>query len=541
MPAARDSFNQYLLATLDTTGMIRTFTRAGNTLTAYKTHSLGTQPADAKMIFIDGVIFATTATPFQIVRIDPVTNLVLTTSAFTGYMVAGVCNAGLLVRSTTGDTYQVINPIDLSVISGPYQGNNGSILVALKDMANYAPGNLDNTKFLNNTTNAIEVDFSSVITNGGGTGYEITQTSSITQLSTLMNQVVVNDADDPNKYKYQAANSDRLYYGTINPGTYGTYDTLTWPGVNPHGPIWTVTTNNSIITLGGFITGNKRKLYEAGSMGAASIVELIVPSETDIFNVRSLWVDIDSLDTPLSGNVVMPMFETAGTIAQGGLASGNIIMPMFKTVGTILKGISGDITFPLFKTAGIILPDSPLSGSITFPMFETSGFITDNSRIVATTDLEIWVLNADSDHHSQYENWQINSFGRFNGQDIAAMPGGIYLLTGDDDAGATIEASIFWPACDLTSRQMKVLEAAFIRMRGNCNDISFVVVIDEDEEVIFNVSLTRTKEGNMVARVPMPRGFQGQLYKFGIRFEGEGKIEFFEVEIDSRELKRKLK
>jgi hypothetical protein len=194
----------------------------------------------------------------------------------------------------------------------------------------------------------------------------------------------------------------------------------------------------------------------------------------------------------------------------------------------------------MFDFSGKINEPSNLSGNLLFPMFELNGSIT-SDRSGATADVEVWVLNTESKHHSTYNNWQINSFGMFNGQPIAAMPDGLYQMNGADDAGADITGKIYWPPSDLTSRQQKALEAAFIRLRGNVSDISFVVVIDETEKRIFNISMAQTKEGNCVKRVPMPRGFKGNLYQFGIEYTGSSNIEMFEVEVISMELGRKLK
>ena len=243
------------------------------------------------------------------------------------------------------------------------------------------------------------------------------------------------------------------------------------------------------------------------------------------------------------GDLAWPMFEINGTILAGNNLGGNIIWPLFELVGVITSPAQGVIVWPMFDIDGIILPEGLVSGNIDWPMFILNGEIVDSGRFNETTDYEVWVLNVESSHHSTYTNWQINSYGLFNGEEIVATPDGLFRLTetDDGDAGDPIQGKIYWVPSDLTSSNQKALESAFIRMRGENDAIRFVTIHDETEQRTYVVSMNKTSDGNTVKRIPLPRGLQGNLWQFGIENVGYGKLDLFEIEILSVKLNRKIR
>ena len=250
---------------------------------------------------------------------------------------------------------------------------------------------------------------------------------------------------------------------------------------------------------------------------------------------------IDEHNKNTFGDLIWPMFEVEGVILAGGQISGDLLLPMFEVSGRLTRGLQGDLLFPMFEVAGIILPNPTLDGDLLFPMFIVEGLIAAADRNSVTTDYAVWVLNSESAHHSTYTKWQVNSLNKFNGEEIAAMPGGLFRLTGEDDAGEEIEGKIYWAPSDLTTSKQKALEAAFIRMRGSNGAVRFVTIHDETEIRVYRVSMRRTSDGNMVRRVPLPRGLQANLWQFGIESVGYGKLDLFEIEVTSVELDRKLR
>jgi hypothetical protein len=250
---------------------------------------------------------------------------------------------------------------------------------------------------------------------------------------------------------------------------------------------------------------------------------------------------IDAVTRNTFGNLSWPMFETSGTVLGGSNLSGNILFPMFSVSGFITKGMDGNIIWPMFEVSGVIAEKVIMSGSILLPMFELAGTIIDASMFDATEDYEVWLLNAESGHHSTYNNWQVDSMGTFNGQEIGALPDGIYALTGEDDAGEDINGQIMWPPSDLTITKQKAIDALYVRMRGEVGSIRLIAIVDETQKRYFPRSMRKTSDGNVVKRIPMPKGLQGNLWQFGLENVGSGKLDLAEIEVVVLELNRRIK
>lgn len=292
------------------------------------------------------------------------------------------------------------------------------------------------------------------------------------------------------------------------------------------------------ITIGGsnqFVWVDE-SLYASAEISSVGTFNITVEEEITIIDSM-----VDVAERNVWGDLLFPMFEVSGSILSGTVLSGDALFPMFKVSGRIEPGSAGDVFFPMFEVEGVISPEGIASGDILFPMFVVEGTIINASINDETEDYEVWVLNEESGHHSTYLNWQVNSMGIFNGQEIGALPDGIYSLSGEDDAGEDIEAQIMWPPSDLASVKQKSIDAVYVRMRGDVGAIRFIAIVDETKVRFFPRSMRRTPDGNYVKRIPFPKGLQGNLWQFGIENVGSGKLDLAEIEAIVLELNRRIK
>lgn len=266
--------------------------------------------------------------------------------------------------------------------------------------------------------------------------------------------------------------------------------------------------------------------------------------QTGIFN-HTITESITFLESgsqfsfSMSGDIPFPMFETSGVAKLGKLTSGDLTLPMFKTAGVIKLATGGEFIFPMFSTSGSAKAPSAPVGAIVFPMFYTSGRIEDISPL--SDDYSVWVLNAESKHHSTYINWPVNSLATFNGENLVATADGIYRIAGDLDGEDSLEGKIYWAQSDLKEAQQKSIDCVFVRMRGANDDVKVVCVVDEVQVRNFPTPMTATPEGNYVRRIKFPRGLQGQRWQFGIESVGEGKLDLSEIEVITVPFKRRIK
>ena len=249
----------------------------------------------------------------------------------------------------------------------------------------------------------------------------------------------------------------------------------------------------------------------------------------------------DGYIRPLSAGLAWPMFTLDAAMAGGGALAGDIRWPLFSVAGVIERATVANITWPMFTVTAILDGDGEIQAEIDWPLFRLQASMTDELDLSETTDLAVWVLNIESGHHSTYSNWQANSLQMFNGQPIAAMPGGLFLMTGDDDDGEVIESKLRWPPCDFSTVNQKRLDAIFARMRGAAAQLQLVVVYDENEIRYFPFDTLFSRDGNYVKRVKMPSGLRGNIIQIGIESIGDSGMDFFELEAITMPSKRRLR
>lgn len=95
-------------------------------------------------------------------------------------------------------------------------------------------------------------------------------------------------------------------------------------------------------------------------------------------------------------------------------------------------------TIAISAVYSILLPESLLVGDS----------LSTNAALVA------YVVNANTGAVSTYTNYNFNSFAKLDGRYFGATDAGIYELTGTDDAGTAIDASVVLPTTDFPTDQV---------------------------------------------------------------------------------------
>lgn len=88
--------------------------------------------------------------------------------------------------------------------------------------------------------------------------------------------------------------------------------------------------------------------------------------------------------------------------------------------------------------------------------------------VTVLTDIEregsqiVWVVNTESGANWTYRGWNFSSFGEWNGKYFGAGNDGLFELTGDNDDGAPIAASILTGKSDFGTVQQKRMAYVYI-------------------------------------------------------------------------------
>lgn len=98
-------------------------------------------------------------------------------------------------------------------------------------------------------------------------------------------------------------------------------------------------------------------------------------------------------------------------------------------------------------------------------------------------DGEAWVVNTRSKASTRYDQYGFNSFAVINGKQFGARTDGVYLLKGDDDAGAPITSGIALGQHDFGTQALKSIRAIyagassrgvlFLRVKDGCSEYTY--------------------------------------------------------------------
>ena len=90
-----------------------------------------------------------------------------------------------------------------------------------------------------------------------------------------------------------------------------------------------------------------------------------------------------------------------------------------------------------------------------------TGSVDGTYLLDTTQELFTWVMNQETGAPSRYENFDFDAFAQIGEDYLAARGDGIYLLSGDDDAGTNIDALATIGRTDFDTPEMKRVTAGY--------------------------------------------------------------------------------
>jgi hypothetical protein len=227
-----------------------------------------------------------------------------------------------------------------------------------------------------------------------------------------------------------------------------------------------------------------------------------------------------------AGEWEIPLFEKSGQLVPNYNYTGEFRFPLFEFEGDLKVGrdYTGVWTFPFWEKEGSF--GSPyFTGEWRFPMWTLYGRLQPGSLPAPAPD-EIdtrfrgWPMNTKNSALTEYVNYPMNSFARFNGEYLGAGPEGLFALDGDDDDGAQIAARVRLALSDLGIDELKRADDAFLSYRSD-GTLIFRVVIDGG--LTYDYPLEPTGQyGIYTARVKLGQGLKTTYLCFEIaNKEGE--------------------
>jgi hypothetical protein len=310
----------------------------------------------------------------------------------------------------------------------------------------------------------------------------------------------------------------------------------------------------------------------SGESGGVSSFDAAFPSFT--VSLRAIGGEVSSLDvaSPLfqvgfdvtSGNVGaidagFKLFSTQFNIQSGSVSVLDLVYPKFTTAFNLIAGQVSSLDaafskfttsfvteqawginalYPAFVPTFIAAPGTTISLAAAFPVFEPTGFVITVPLLAA--DYQAWVLNRDNGAHSTYTNFDIRGITSNGSRTFVATADGIYELTGDDDAGANIDAVVTWDFSNFGTGEMKAVDLAYVHARHD-GDIRLTATIDETQKRNYDRNMGSPPDGLHTNRFKLARGRKGLMWQFGFEnFDGSD-FDLMDIQLIPKILKRRVR
>lgn len=198
-----------------------------------------------------------------------------------------------------------------------------------------------------------------------------------------------------------------------------------------------------------------------------------------------------------AGDKTLPAFTLSGQFAQAFNGwTGEKILPLFTVEGAFVSdgGYAADFQLPRFSLSGTLANGNAYVGLLELPAFTLEGqlghpgFALDlewpTFRMAGRLEASVtaafrgWAVNTRNGALTEYANFGFNSFARFNGETLAAGDGGLFSLTGDNDADDDIDSRVRLASMDLDLAELKRIEEALLSYRSDGRMILRVVIED---------------------------------------------------------------
>jgi hypothetical protein len=149
-----------------------------------------------------------------------------------------------------------------------------------------------------------------------------------------------------------------------------------------------------------------------------------------------------------------------------------------------------------------------------------------------------WVMNADNNAVTRYEDWGVNAGAKFKGKYIGSGIDGVYELEGASDDGVQIDASVSLPRTDFGVSQKKGVQYAYVSARGDGN---LVLNVAADDGTRYEYPCVVRSETEIVnARAVLGKGLKGRYFQLDIANVDGADFEIDTVELTPIPVKRRL-
>jgi len=255
--------------------------------------------------------------------------------------------------------------------------------------------------------------------------------------------------------------------------------------------------------------------YEAGGIGLAGKLltgSAILPSHT--CGGDAVTENVGQASSSL------PVYEVASQAIGEGQATADITLTK---VALSAEGYAGTVS-----TAAVIVPAYEVDAdgygeyvgevAITLPMLQLEATIAPVEALTGAYALNLAIRGL-----TQFDAYDYNSFATFNGVTLAAGSDGIFVISGEDDNGAAIDASFSMHG---KTSEVQRMRQAVVNYRTDGE--MMLRVTPEEGDDIYEYALIKSDTTLSKGRTKLGRGIKGSNWQFEV-----GNVDGADFEVDS--------
>ena len=255
-------------------------------------------------------------------------------------------------------------------------------------------------------------------------------------------------------------------------------------------------------------------ILEAEFPVLSSDIELIAGSAMELNAVLPTISVIIEANTIEYGDMIadFPPFSTDFRIAHGNICKLELEFPVLSASLTAKIGsvMTFEAELPTFDTDFAIATGGIITMDVELPVLSAYLLL---KNIAITITYKGIVINMKTGAVTEYNNFNFNSIVEYKGKYLTASDNGIYLLTGDTDDNANIDAYFRTGTVDRDNRMVNIPEEMWVK--GENGNMTLDYTLDNSRTI--SLSINPVNSSISGTRVKLPKGVKSRFADFSVK------------------------
>jgi len=320
----------------------------------------------------------------------------------------------------------------------------------------------------------------------------------------------------------------------------GTYSSITLPAF----------TGDAVLASEGILIASATMPAFQGSASTGHSSSTTLPAFTTTASAQggNLLTTIASLPA-LTGNAnlipddsgysdtTLPALTGLSTVVSSSIIEATQILPSVVSNAVLLAGLDSDsaTVLPAFTGTAELQSNQLLVSVTALPAFLTAA-VMDNGVTLTTNT---FVFNTENLAATEYSNYDFIAMAMFNGVPVGISTGGVFELTGANDAGTNIDVDVLSGFDDLGTEDLKRMPNVYVGYKSDGN-VQFQVSIDGEPAVrTYTVSHVSSTSGIKRGRARPGKGLKSRYWQVGVKNVAGSDIELDDLGLYVQQFNRK--